>query len=160
MTPPEDGDLSFRRASMEDATAVAALVREAYQHYVPRLGAAPGPMVADYPEVLRQRDVDVVESAGHIVGLLVMHVTSDDCVIENVAVSPRHQGRGLGSAMLERAEARAQRSGHTVIRLYTHEKMTENRRFYRSRGYVEYQPARRAEDELVHFRKHVHDRAS
>ena len=128
-------------------------MNDAYGHYVERIGRPPGPMTLDYSEVIRTRDVRLAESDGTIVGAIVLGVDDEGFAIDNVAVHPSHQGRGLGRALLELAEAEAQRDGFDSIYLYTHEKMTENRALYERIGYVEYD--RRVERGLarVYLRK-------
>lgn len=98
----------------------------------------PGPMTEDYEEVVRDRDVTVVEREGEIVGAIVLGVTEEGFTIENVAVHPSHHGQGVGRALLEFAEAEALRSGFDSVHLYTHEKMTENLALYARIGYAEY----------------------
>ena len=65
-------DWLIRPAVPSDATAVTALVNAAYQHYVPRIGMAPGPMTRDYQEVLRDHDVTVAERGGALVAVIVL----------------------------------------------------------------------------------------
>jgi ribosomal protein S18 acetylase RimI-like enzyme len=130
----------LRPATAADADAVTALVNAAYEHYVERIGRPPGPMREDYAEVIGEREVTVAEdSAACIVGVLVLAVTDEGFAVENVAVHPSHQGRGLGRTLLELAERSATRAGFDSIHLYTHEKMTENLALYARIGYVEYE---------------------
>src|SRR5687768_17346598 len=98
---------SFRPAKESDAAAVEACVHAAYQHYIKRIGRKPGPMLDDYPEVIRKRQVTVAESAGKVVGILVLDRTAEGFLLENVAVDPAHKGKRLGRALLELAEAEA-----------------------------------------------------
>ena len=74
-------------------------------------------------------------------------MTDEGFAVENVAVHPEHQGRGLGRALLELAEAEARRAGFDSLYLYTHEKMSENLALYAGIGYVEYE--RRSEKGLT-----------
>jgi GNAT superfamily N-acetyltransferase len=129
---------ALRRASEADAAAATACVHAAYRHYVERIGRPPGPMTDDYAEVIRTRRVTVAESAGRIVGVLVLALTPEGFLLENVAVEPAWRGAGLGRALLELAEAEARRAGFDSIYLYTHEKMSENRALYAKIGYAEY----------------------
>ncbi|MGB7684838.1 MAG: GNAT family N-acetyltransferase [Solirubrobacterales bacterium] len=129
---------SFRPARAEDVGELTELVNDAYRPYVERLGMLPGPMTEDYEEVVRDRDVTVVEREGEIVGAIVLGVTEEGFTIENVAVHPSHHGQGVGRALLEFAEAEALRSGFDSVHLYTHEKMTENLALYARIGYAEY----------------------
>lgn len=145
--------LELRLANESDAEGVAACVHAAYRHYVERIGRPPGPMTDDYAEVIRKRQVTVAESGGRIVGVLVLSVTQEGFLLENVAVDPSQRGKGHGRTLLELAEAEARREGFASIYLYTHEKMTENRALYAGIGYAEYD--RRIEDGLarVYMRK-------
>lgn len=144
---------SLRRAGASDAAAVATLVTAAYRHYIERIGTIPGPMRADYDKVIRDHHVTVAERAGSIVGVIVLRVTIEGFLIDNVAVHPSCQGTGLGRALLEFAQAQARNNGFDSVYLYTHEKMTENRALYSRIGYVEYD--RRTEGNLtrVYMRK-------
>lgn len=128
------------------------MVNSAYRDYIPRIGGKPGPMEADYDEVIRTRSVVLAVDGEWILGLIVMHDQPGDFVLENLAVTPSYQTAGLGSALLERAESAARESGHDTIRLYTHRLMTENLAFYRKRGYVEYANPD-GPDFLTHLRK-------
>jgi ribosomal protein S18 acetylase RimI-like enzyme len=85
--------------------------------------------------------------------VLVLNVTDEGIVIENVAVRPTDRGLGLGKALLELAEDEARRAGFTSIYLYTHEKMTENQALYSRIGYVEYD--RRSQGDFALMRKRL-----
>ena len=143
----------LRPAVPADAPALAALVDAAYGHYVARIGLVPGPMQEDYAEVIRTWDVTVAEQDGAIVGLVVLGVTDEGFLLENVAVHPARQGTGLGRALLEHAETVARRAGQESLYLYTHELMTENLELYRRVGYVEYDRRRTGEFSRVFMRK-------
>ena len=119
-------EYSFRSATGADAPKVATLVNAAYGHYVERIGMVPRPMTGDYADVIANRQVTVAESNGTIVGVIVLAVDDEGFLIDNVAVDPSYRGKGLGRALLEFAEAEAQRAGFDSIYLYTHEKMREN----------------------------------
>lgn len=82
--------------------------------------------------------VVAAEACGTIVGVIVLRVAEAEFLIDNIAVHPLHRGRGLGTALLELAEAEARDAGLPSICLYTHEKMTENIKRYARMGYVEY----------------------
>ncbi|HZA83931.1 MAG TPA: GNAT family N-acetyltransferase [Actinomycetes bacterium] len=149
------GRYLFRPAAAADAAKVAELVDAAYGHYVERIGGLPGPMTDDYAELIRTRQVRVAERGGSIVGVIVLAVTEEGFLVENVAVHPRHRGRGLGRALLEFAEAEARHAGFDSIYLYTHEKMTENLALYSRIGYVEYDRRSQGGFSLVYLRKRL-----
>lgn len=151
--PDQSPPYLFRPASERDASGVAACVNAAYQHYIERIGRPPGPMTEDYVKVIRERRVTVAESCGKITGVLVLAVTEEGFLLENVAVDPSHHGKGVGRTLIEFAEAEALREGFKSIYLYTHVKMTENQALYAKIGYAEFD--RRTEKGLtrVYMRK-------
>src|SRR5205814_9602342 len=53
----------------------------------------PRPMTDDYAEVIGSRRVTVAESHGTIVGVIVLTVTDEGFLIDNVAVDPSHRGK-------------------------------------------------------------------
>jgi ribosomal protein S18 acetylase RimI-like enzyme len=149
------GRHSFRAADAADASKLAELVDAAYGHYVERIGGPPRPMTDDYAEVIRDRRVTVAEVHGAIVGVVVLAVTDEGFLVDNVAVHPAHRGTGLGRALLQLAEAEARRAGFDSVYLYTHEKMTENLALYSRIGYVEYDRRSQGAFSLVYLRKQL-----
>jgi GNAT superfamily N-acetyltransferase len=127
----------IRLATDDDRATVEAIVTAAYSHYIERIGRKPGPMIDDYATLIRDKRVRVVIHDGAIKGVLVLIPEADSMLLDNIAVSPTAQGLGLGRKLLEFAEAETRRTGYSKIRLYTHEKMTENIDLYRRIGYVE-----------------------
>ena len=148
----------LRAATAADVPALAELVRAAYGHYVERLGGPPRPMTDDYAEVVRTHDVTVAEAGGEIAGLIVLAAGDEGFLVDNVAVAPAHQGRGVGRALLEHAEAAARDAGFDSIYLYTHELMTENQALYARIGYVEYARRLHGDARLVYMRKALTNR--
>jgi GNAT superfamily N-acetyltransferase len=153
--PEQLGTYSLRSAEAADAWRVTELVDAAYGHYVERIGMPPGPMTDNYAKVIRNRQVTVAEHHGAIAGIIVLTVTDEGFLVDNVAVHPGHRGTGLGRALLEFAEAEARRVGYDSIYLYTHEQLTENLALYARIGYVEYDRRSQGAFSLVYLRKHL-----
>ena len=151
----QPGGHRLRPATESDVPSVAGLVKAAYGHYVERIGMLPRPMTDDYPAVIRDRQVTVAEHDGAIVGVVVLTVTDEGFLVDNVAVHPSRRGTGLGRALLQFAEAEARRDGFDAIHLYTHEQMTENLALYSRIGYVEYDRRSQGAFSLVYMRKHL-----
>ncbi len=144
---------AIRPAVAGDADAIAALVAAAYGHYVARIGKPPGPMLDDYRRVVRDHRVQVAVEGQRIVGVVMLVETRDGILLDNVAVCPRRQGRGIGAALIAAGEAIARAAGYRNLDLYTHESMVENIARYARRGYREV--ARREEQgyRRVYMRK-------
>jgi ribosomal protein S18 acetylase RimI-like enzyme len=145
--------MQLRPATQADVPRLSALVHAAYGHYVDRIGGPPRPMIDNYAEVVGSKRVTVAELGGEIAGLIVLDVTEEGFLIDNVAVDPDRQGSGVGRALLKEAEDAARRAGFDSVHLYTHEKMTENLALYGRIGYVEYDRRAHGDDTLVYLRK-------
>ncbi len=128
--------LIFRSATPDDAAAIRDLVRAAYAKWVPVLGREPRPMQADYEAAVREHEFEIVERDGDTVALIETMLHDDHLWIENIAVSPAAQGQGLGTLLLERAEARARAAGRAELRLLTNGKMDVNIVLYRRVGFT------------------------
>ena len=147
--------VTLRPATAADVPRLAALVDAAYGRYVERIGMPPGPMTDDYATVVRDHRVIVAERGGEVAGLIVLRVTGEGFLIDNVAVDPVHQGRGVGRALLELAEREAREARFDSLYLYTHELMSENLALYARIGYVEYERRSFGAGNHVYMRKQL-----
>lgn len=145
----------IRPARSHDAGALVALTHAAYEPYVPRIGKPPAPMTADYGAIVESRHAWVAEVDGRVAGLIVLVPEPDHLLLENVAVAPEAQGRGVGSRLLAFADGHARALGLPEVRLFTNEAMTENLEYYPRRGYVETHRARDGGFNRVFFAKSV-----
>ena len=127
--------LRIRRAGPPDAAAVRSLTREAYAQWIPVIGREPLPMKADYEKAVREHEIDLLYSDGQLVALIEVFLTADHLFIENIAVSPEHQGKGLGHHLLSHAEAKAKSAGLPELRLLTNQAFATNVRLYQSVGF-------------------------
>jgi len=127
----------IRPAEPGDRAAVEAIVDAAYSIYLERIGKAPGPMLDDYARLIAAGAVSVLDDPdGTIAALIVLLPKPDHLLLDNIAVRPDRQGRGLGRRLIAFAESETRRLGYAELRLYTHEKMTENIALYRRLGFV------------------------
>jgi GNAT superfamily N-acetyltransferase len=146
----------IRPAGPADRAAVEAIVAAAYSIYIARIGKPPGPMLDDYGALIDAGAVWVFDEAdGDIVGILVLLSKPDHLLLDNIAVRPERQGRGVGRALIAFAEAEARRRGHGEIRLYTHRKMRENVSLYKRIGFVETGRRRQAGYDRVFMTKRL-----
>ena len=146
----------IRRARPRDRGAIEAIVQAAYGIYVARIGKPPGPMLDDYRRLIDEGAVSVLEDAkGAIAGLIVLLARADHLLLDNVSVRPDRQGKGLGRRLIAFAESEARRRGFAELRLYTHERMSENIALYKRLGFVETGRGREAGYDRVFMRKRV-----
>ena len=145
----------IRPAVAGDVPAIEALVRDAYAMYVPWIGREPAPVTADHAGLVAAGRTSVIEADGEVAGVIVLIPGGAHLLVENVAVAPKAQGRGLGRELMAFAERRAAQLGMAELRLYTNQLMTENLALYPALGYAE--TGRRAEDGFarVYFSKRI-----
>lgn len=125
----------IRPAAPGEADLIRDLVRAAYARWVPVIGREPRPMIADYATALQQHRIDLLLRDGKIVGLIEYRSEPDHLWIENIAIRPEHQGRGLGRDLLAHAEAVAEEMGLTHLRLLTNGAFDANIRLYLRQGF-------------------------
>jgi ribosomal protein S18 acetylase RimI-like enzyme len=145
MTTPADstpGPSGLRHATADDLPAIRAVIEAAYARYLTRMDKPPGPLFRDYAPSVEAGTTWVTGSP--ITAVLTVDPRDDLLYVENVAVDPSAQGRGLGRALMEFAEQEAARRSLNRMALVTHEAMTENQAIYARLGYVEIE--RRVED--------------
>lgn len=129
--------ITTRSARSEDHDEIVACVHGAYQGYVATIGAKPVPMLDDYAALIRHDCVTVAVEGGALIGLIVMWARADHWYVDNIAVWPEHQGRGVGTMLLAQAERVALAEGFGEIRLSTDEAMTADSTYYQRSGYTE-----------------------
>jgi ribosomal protein S18 acetylase RimI-like enzyme len=129
--------MRLRAAAADDAARLREIARAAYQKYVPRIGREPMPMGADFAAQIAAGRVDVVEADGVVAGYMVAWAERDAYYIDNIAVDPAHQGRGLGRMLIDCAVRATRRHGLGAIALYTNAAMSENLALYARIGFVE-----------------------
>lgn len=135
MTTP----ILIRRAEPADTDAVLRILGDTYEAtWKPELSAeaiARFESSAHTPAYVRERlaHFEVACIDGEVVGLLDWR----DDFIDALHVSPRHQRRGVGAALLHHAETAIASAGHARIRLETDTFNQQARAFYGTHGYAE-----------------------
>jgi ribosomal protein S18 acetylase RimI-like enzyme len=127
--------ISVRIATPGDAGAIRDLTCEAYAKWVAVIGREPMPMTADYDAAVRKHRFDLLYRGDELAALIETRVDPDSVMIENLAVRPAFQRRGLGERLLALADEIAAPLG-LPVRLYTNQLMAENIAFYQARGFV------------------------
>lgn len=144
-----------RRAQPPDAKEMKACVQAAYQHYIARIGKPPGPMLDDYSEVIKRHQAFVATENKRIIGVLILILKNDGILMDNVAVLPEFQGKGLGHQLIQFAETQAFEQGFEYLDTYTNEVMIENIEMYSRLHYQETKRCQVAGYDRVYMRKKV-----
>lgn len=129
------GRVVMRQATLDDTQSIRALTREAYAKWVPVIEREPVPMSIDYNEALKKHRFDLLFLDDKLAALIETSLNDDHLLIINIAVSPNHQGKGLGRKLMDHAETLAKTSGLSEIKLYTNQLFTGNVTFYSQLGY-------------------------
>ena len=125
----------FRIATPGEADEVRAIVRAAYAKWVPVIGREPMPMKVDYGLALQKHRFDLLCIDGSVEGVIETDLRKDHLWIENVAVRPASQGKGLGRRLMAHAEQLAKDQGVAVLRLLTNAEFADNVTLYEKLGY-------------------------
>ncbi|HEY1382083.1 MAG TPA: GNAT family N-acetyltransferase [Dongiaceae bacterium] len=149
-------DLEFRRAGEDDAERVRELTLAAYAKWVPVIGRRPKPMNADYEHAVRAHVIELAYLDGELAGVIEVIPAADHLLLENLAVAPAQQRKGLGRRLMARVETLARARGLKLVRLYTNKAFTSNLAFYQKLGYtLEREEPIKGGGFLVHFVKTV-----
>lgn len=119
----------IRRARAEDADALAAILRAAMQSAMPSLPELHTPEEDRWflrEVVLPNDEVWVAEAEGGPAGFMALGSREGVDFLQHIYVAPKHQGRGLGAELLDRAKER--RPGG--FRLWVFQRNEGARRFY------------------------------
>lgn len=133
--------VSLRRVRPEDVGAVAALqlatALEAYADVFP--AHAPKPtvdqMAERWSEIVGVGLGWLAEVDGEIAGIAALMPEGAGAHLEAVYVNPRHWSHGIGSALVDAAEAEAVRRPWLPLRLWVLEANHPARRWYENRGW-------------------------
>lgn len=152
-----EAEAALRPAQAQDAAAITALTDQAYQKYIALIGRKPMPMTTDHAQMIAQNQVWVLEQEGQIIAVIEMIPRPPDLYIDNVAVKPGQQGRGLGKRLLAFAEERAW-EGLYSLTLCTNERFRANLELYARLGYTETHRLHVQGTDAVYLRKSLEAR--
>jgi len=145
--------IDIRIANNSDASWLSACTRAAYAVYIPVIGREPLPMTLNYENAIDEFEIWIAESGEGPVGLLMLENHIDHTMIYSIAVLPAYQRHGVGRQLLKHAEEVAKQHDHSLIRLYTNERMERNIAIYRRLGYIDSHDEKYRGFRVIHLMK-------
>ncbi|MEM8664076.1 MAG: GNAT family N-acetyltransferase [Pseudomonadota bacterium] len=130
-----------------------AIAEAAFAPYVAPIGRRPAPMDEDRAAVVARGEALVLLEEGTVAGFATMALHRPRAKLVTVAVSPAHQGKGLGRALIDAVEERARAVGAGTLALYTNAAMADNLTLYPKLGFSEVDRRTEAGFDRVYFEK-------
>ncbi|MEL6599433.1 MAG: GNAT family N-acetyltransferase [Pseudomonadota bacterium] len=144
----------IRQAQPSDLARIREIAQAAFERYVSEIGRRPAPMDADFESAIAGGGVIVFGTVP--LGYLASRKEGDALQIDNLAVDPATQSRGIGRTLLDAALRTARDERLARVTLYTNAAILEARDWYASLGFR--QSDRRVEDgfDRVYFDRGLH----
>ncbi|MBI1760568.1 MAG: GNAT family N-acetyltransferase [Acidobacteria bacterium] len=140
MTFSEPSKLLVRAATLAEAVAVAALLRQAFlvyePHYTPAAFAATTPTAEQLRQRWHEGPVWVALLAHELAGTIAAVPQTHGLYLRSMAVHPQARGQGLGNALLANVEAYARDHGFRRMHLSTTPFLTNAIWLYERFGFV------------------------
>ncbi len=128
--------LIFAKATISQHAAINRLMLNAFTPYVQKLDG--GPVSGPYPwleAAIISGDVFVALEQTQVVGVVTTSCRGDEFFIDQLGVDPEHQGRGIGSWLLNQIEQIARQNKMKKLTLQTAEIMPDILRLYDRHGF-------------------------
>lgn len=129
--------ITITQANDSNADAIRTCAQLAYEHYIDRMGKEPAPMRVDFTSAMAKGTISIAKIDSELVGFAIHYAQGDCQQLENIAVLPSHQAKGIGKQLMQHIERLSLHNGQTRIELYTNELMHENIAMYKHLGYTE-----------------------
>jgi ribosomal protein S18 acetylase RimI-like enzyme len=133
-----DGALAIRAAEVNDAAAIADLVRLAFSAQSRPTNPPSSALketAATIADHLARGGGAVLESGGAIVGVVLWSEEEGALYIGRLSVHPERRRQGIARMLVDEAEREARRRGLSRMTLGVRLELEENRRFFKSCGF-------------------------
>ena len=134
------GDFTIRAARVDNSAAIADLVRLAFSRQ-PRPTNPPSSALketaATIADHLSRGGGAVLERGGAIIGVVLWNEEDGALYISRLSVHPELRRQGIARILMEEAEREARQQGFSRMTLGVRLELEENRRFFRSCGFVD-----------------------
>ena len=142
----------FRRAVAEDHKIIIAIAQKAYEKYVERMGKEPAPM---RPVIQKEDVVFICEDNKQIIAFAILVKINDQIILDNIAVDPSHQKKGIGNNFIKFIEQYLIKQKLDKYQLYTNEKMFENIKWYQKIGFKIFKKVTEKGYNRIYFEKEL-----
>ena len=142
----------FRRAVAEDHKIIIAIAQKAYEKYVERMGKEPAPM---RPVIQKEDVVFICEDNKQIIAFAILVKINDQIILDNIAVDPSHQKKGIGNNFIKFIEQYLIKKKFDKYQLYTNEKMFENIKWYQKIGFKIFKKVTEKGYNRIYFEKEL-----
>ena len=146
----------FRPALPTDDACCRMIAEAAYLPYLDRMDRKPAPMNANYKNHIKNDQVFVIEysQTAQVIAFSVIVIKNKIYWLENIAVSPQYQKRGIGKMILFEVEQWLSQRTRSY-QLYTNVVMHENIEWYKKQGFIQLRQALEDGFERLYFCKHL-----
>ena len=142
----------FRRAVAEDHEIIIAIALKAYEKYIERMGKEPAPM---RPVIQKEDVVFICEDNKQIIAFAILVKINDQIILDNIAVDPSHQKKGIGNNFIKFIEQYLIKKKFDKYQLYTNEKMFENIKWYQKIGFKIFKKVTEKGYNRIYFEKEL-----
>ncbi|MEK6217500.1 MAG: GNAT family N-acetyltransferase [Boseongicola sp.] len=125
---------AIRTATADDADKIRQVIESAYAIWIKRLPDLPDVASGASGEIEAGR-MHVLEIGGVVAGVLNADTHHDTLHVMNIAVEPKHSGKGVGRALIAHAETLAKHARVHRLALATHKDMGGNVSMYEHLGW-------------------------
>jgi len=132
--------VTIRAARLDDAAAIAALVRLAFAAQSRPTNPPPGALnetAATINDHLVEGGGAIAELDGAPVGVVLWEEQDSALSLSRLSVRPEHRRRGIARALIDEAEREARRRGLARMTLGVRLVLEDNRRLFASCGFTE-----------------------
>ena len=129
----------IREAELKDADKISDCIKESFKKYIPLINKEPEPMILNYTDVIKEKNVFILEENSEFIGTIILADGDETYMwLDILGVYSMYQNRGYGKKLIEFGESFMLKRGMKESRLYTNVKFEANIAIYTKLGYAEY----------------------
>lgn len=150
--------LNLIPATLQDLDKIISLSKEAYLPYLEFLSRKPRVLrmtKTDWKNFITNKQVYIHKENDEIIAVVTFKIRKkDEYDLSRLAVSPKHQNKGIGTAIIYWAEKKAKEQSKNM-NLAAYGKNKRLCEFYKKKGYTIVKRFVHKEEEIVIFKKKI-----